>query len=486
MGDKDTGPEASDADASADRRAQDWIRRQIHPTRRKLLLGWAPWIAVAAVAALLGWALVAPAPPKRVTIAAGPVDGAYYAFAKRYAKTFAADGVTLDVRETAGTVENYKLLASGEAGLAIVQGGVATEGLDGKVQAIASLYYEPVWMFVREQRTNELFKFDGRRIAAGLEGSGTLDLTRLWMAANGLTDRVTLVPIGGRAAADALRKGEVDVAAFVLSPDAALVKELLGDAAHVRPLNFDRAEAYARHYRYLSRVDLPRGAIDLARDLPPQDVQLVAAAANLVCRADLHPAIVPLAARAARLAHERGDLLAEPNLFPSTKYIEWPLHPAARTYFESGPPFLQKYLPFWVAALLDRLKYLLLPLITLALPLMRVAPPLYVWRVRSRIYRWYRIVQELDHHIARRAAGGSGGSDDDDEADDKGAGVDDLARDRAVLRVLDRELSVRSPVPLSYMQEFYNLRVHVDLLRRRLEGQQRNQTDPGAPPEQAA
>ena len=161
-------------------------------------------------------------------------------------------------------------------------------------------------------------------------------------------------------------------------------------------------------------------------------MQLVAAAANLVCRSDLHPTLVPLAARAAKLAHEGGDLLAEPNQFPSTKYVEWPLAPAARAYFESGPPFLQKYLPFWVAALVDRLKYLLLPLITLALPMMRAAPPLYVWRVRSRIYRWYRIVQELDHRIADRAAHRAGIGDVAARADETDS--DDVARDMAVLR----------------------------------------------------
>jgi TRAP transporter TAXI family solute receptor len=466
---------ADPGDADSDRRAEVWIRERIHPRRRDLLLAWAPWIVLALVVGLIGWSLMEPAPPKRVTIAAGPADGAYFAFAKRYVQSFAANGVTLDVRETAGTIENYQLLASGQADLAIVQGGVAPEGLDEKINAIASLYYEPVWMFVREERTPQLFKLAGRKIAAGQKGSGTLEITKRLMEVNGVLDQVTLVPIGGKAAADALRNGDVDIAAFVLSPDAQLIKDLLADAQHVRPLNFDRAEAYARRFRYLSRVDLPRGAIDFARDLPPQDVNLVASAASLVCRADLHPAIIPLAIRATKVVHERGDLLAEPNQFPSTKYVEWPLAPSARAYFESGPPFLQKFLPFWMAALVDRLKYLLLPLITLALPLMRVAPPLYVWRVRSRIYRWYRILQELDQHIAHRAARGVEGAahppGDGDAVDD------DIARDRAVLRVLDRELSSRKVAPLPYMQEFYNLRVHVDLLRQRLERQSHAETE---------
>src|SRR5688572_5579643 len=133
-----------------------------------MFMAWLPWLAVAAVVGLLAWVFVKPAPPSRVVIAAGPKDGAYYAFAKRYAETFAASKVTLDVRETAGTVENYELLAAGEADLAIVQGGVAPDGAPAdKVHAIASLYYEPVWAFVRAQPSDELFKFDGRTVAAG-------------------------------------------------------------------------------------------------------------------------------------------------------------------------------------------------------------------------------------------------------------------------------------------------------------------------------
>ena len=235
---------------------------------------------------------------------------------RQYAKTFAASDVTLDVRVTDGTLENYRLLASGEASLAIVQGGVATEGLEGKVEAIASLYYEPVWMFVREAETPDLFKFAGKTIAAGPEGSGTRRAAERMLAANGSLESVKLVPVGGRAAHEALRAGEVDAAVVVLSPDAPLVREMMADDG-VRLLNWERADAYARQFRYLSKVTLPRGAMDLPRDLPRQDVQLVAPAANLVCRADLHPAIIPLAARAAELAHERGDLLSEPGRFPS-------------------------------------------------------------------------------------------------------------------------------------------------------------------------
>jgi TRAP-type uncharacterized transport system substrate-binding protein len=428
-----------------------WIQRQVRRTRPEMFRVWLPWIGAACVVALLAWAFVKPAPPKRVVIAAGPEDGAYYAFAKQYADTFTGNKVTLDVRTTAGTLENYRLLASGEASLAIVQGGVRPDGLDGKVESIASIYLEPVWMFVREAQTPELFKFAGKTVAAGPEGSGTREITKHLMAANGALPVITLSTLGGRAAYDALRGGKIDVAILVISPGAPLLREMLADTS-IRVLNWDCADAYSRHFRYLSKVTLPRGAVDLARDLPRQDVQLVAPAANLVCRADLHPAIIPLAARAAELAHERGDLLSEPKRFPSTAQVEWPLDPAAREYFKSGPPFLQRYLPFWVAAMVDRLKYLLLPLLTLVLPLMRIAPPLYVWRTRSRIYRWYKVVQAIDRH----------------HSEDQPRPKAEVERDLEVLRVLERELSERK-VPLSYMQEFYNLRVHVDLLRRRLE-----------------
>jgi uncharacterized protein len=479
------------------RKLRHWMLRKAGaPSRRELFVAWLPWLAASVALLLVGSLFVKPAPPKHVMIAAGPRDGAYYWFARRYAETFKAEGVDLQVRETAGTVENYRLLASGQADLAMTQAGAAPEGLDVELRSIASLYLEPVWVFYRGDELTTLAQLRSRRLAVGPPGSGTRAISQRLLAANDIETTVdqgatasqagaergavapaassatlastatlpttrraatVLVPLGGSAAAEALRRGDVDAAVFVISPSP-MIQSLLRDDG-LRLLQFHRHEAYARRFPFLSGVTLPEGVIDLGGDLPPRDVDLIAPAANLVARPGLHPTLVPLVCKAVTLAHERGDLLVRPGQFPSTAYVEWPVDPAAREYFRSGPPFLQRYLPFWVAALVDRSKILLLPLITLLLPLLRIGPPLYVWRTRSKIYRWYRILQNAE--LKLRAPGNGNGLA-------APASTADLNAELDLVRGLESELATVK-VPLSYMQEFYNLRLHADFVRRRLE-----------------
>lgn len=445
--------------------------------RGEWLRTWWPWLVVAAVLTAVGWFLVKPAPPDTVVIATGRSDGAYHAFAGRYAEAFHDSGVTLDVRESAGSVENYRLLADGGSGfsVAIVQGGSVPPDLSKELRSIASLYLEPVWVFYRGgEAIGDFGGLRGKRLAVGPEGSGTRAIAQRLLAANGVAtgdaaataaaasattapaaDAVTFHPHAGGEAADALRAGEVDAALFVLPPTNPLVRDLLADEQPhgIRLLSLDRHEAYARVFPFVSDVKLPRGVVDLARNLPPRDVHLVAPAANLVARADLHPAIVALLIRSATLVHERGDLLGAAQRFPNTQYVELPMDSAAREYFRSGPPLLQRYLPFWLAALVDRMKILLLPLITLVIPLARWAPPLYDWRIRSRIYRWYQVLRDVDQRL-RDTPDGFGGRRLDAELE--------------TIATMERELG-EVKVPLSYMEEFYNLRLHTQFVRRRLE-----------------
>lgn len=453
------------------------LRAGLRGERREWLRFWWPWVLLAAAIFAVCWLFVKPAPPHRVVILAGPRDGSYFYFANKYAKTFAANGVELDVRETAGAVENYRLLQEDpSASLAIVQGGAAPADLHVDVNAIASLYLEPVWLFYRGQPGLSVQDLQGKRIAIGPPGSGSRAIAIRILAASGVVpqeldegDATTrrsarlastgpttaaaapmaqLSPLANHAAAQALKDGDVDALIFVMSPNNPMVADLLASEG-VQLMSFQRHEAYARIYPFLSSVRLVRGVVDLRRDLPHEDIDLVAPAANLVCRAGLHPALVPLTAKAATLAHEHGDRVTAPGKFPNIDYVEFPVDPGAREYFKSGPPFLQRYLPFWVAAWVDRTKILLLPLLTLIIPLTRVAPPLYRWRIRRRVYRWYKLL----HDSARRTADGAGDANDE----------------LALLRTLDDELS-RVRVPLSYMQELYQLRSHVGEVRAHLEG----------------
>jgi uncharacterized protein len=413
--------------------------------------------AVAAAVLAVTWQFIEPAPPERVVIATGSASGAYHEVARRYAEHFRSAGIELVVRETAGSLENYALLASEDSGVdvAIVQGGTAPteEERRSELVAVASLYLEPLWVFYRgEQELGRLGQLAGRRIAIGPEGSGVRALALELLDANGVLGAeqgTELLALGGAEAAAALREGSIDVALFVMAPTAPVLAELL-DTPGVRLMSLEQVQAHARRFRYLSPVTLHRGSLDLARDLPRQDVRMVAPAAVLVARESLHPAAILLLAEAAVQVHRGGDLLSEPGSFPKDSLTELPVSEQARYFLTHGPNFLQRFLPFWLAALINRFIILLIPLLVVLVPLLRLTPPLYRWSIRSRIYRWYARLREIDERLRGALAPAQ------------------MRQDLERLEQLEHELG-GVKVPLSYMDEFYSLRLHLAYIRGRLE-----------------
>lgn len=413
-------------------------------------------VVLAAVVAV-AWQFVEPAPPRTVVIATGSASGAYHAVARHYAEHFEAAGLELVVRETAGSIENYALLSNPGAGVdvAIVQGGTAPADKERRKElvAVASLYLEPVWVFYRgEVQLERLGQLEGRRIAVGEEGSGVRALSLELLAAGGVVggqSGTVFVELGGEMAVAALREGSVDAALFVMGPGAPLISELMHTPG-VRLMSFEQAHAYARRFRYLSPVTLHRGSLDLVRDLPEREVQLVAPAAVLVARKGVHAAVVALLAEAAVRTHRGGDLLSESGRFPNDTLTELPVSEQARYYLTHGPDFLRRVLPFWLSALIHRFVVLIIPLFVVLVPLLRLTPPLYRWSIRSRIYRWYARLRVIDERLR--------GTLD----------ADQVRKDLLLLEQLEHEISDLK-VPLSYMDEFYSLRLHVGYIRGRLE-----------------
>lgn len=409
--------------------------------------------AVLAVAGfVIAYQFVEPAPSKHLRIATGGTSGAYYAFAQKYAAKLAAQGITLDVVSTGGSIDNLNRLKDAAAGVdvAFVQGGTGASVAPDGLMALGSVYYEPFWVFTRAPfMPDALRALKGKRIAVGGEGSGTRAVALHLLAENGIgpTD-ADLSPLGGREAEAALKAGALDAMMTVASPTSALVADLLA-APGVVPMNFARAEAYALRNRSLSALRLPRGAVDLGRDVPSADLAVLAPAATLVARTDLHPSFVTLLLQVARDVHGAGGLFEAPGAFPSDRFVEFPLSPEAERFYRSGPPFLQRYLPFWAADLIDRLKVMLIPLLTLLLPLGKVLPPLYRWRIRSRIYRWYKDLLEIEEAAYGRA--------------DPARRIELKAR----LDAIEAEVQHMS-VPLSYADAAYSLRMHIGLVRETL------------------
>lgn len=426
--------------------------------RRELWKAFGPAIGIGLAGFAIAWLCMAPAPPKEVTIAAGSRDGAYYQYCIQYAECLARNDIKLNIVETKGSVENYQLLMhDADVDLAIVQGGTSpTSPAAHNLQSIASLYPEPLWIFCRgEKELSDLRELQGQRVAVGPTGSGTRCMADQILSVNGMDQASRSLKLDDRTgseAADALKRGELDAAFFVTAVDAPYIKELI-HSPDVRLLNLQRQQAYAQLYPWLQPITLAQGVVNLQADLPPEDIAMIAPAASLVASPDLHDAFVPLFLKAAEQIHGSGGMFVRPGDFPSARQVEHPLNRSAAEYFEHGPSLLDRYLPFWVASLISRTRILLVPLLTLMIPLIRLTPPIYRWRIRSRIYRWYEVLRRIDQDLSDPNANRS------------------ILVHRAELERMETELREIN-VPLSYMEEFYNLRQHIELVSRRVSQQQ--------------
>ncbi len=411
---------------------------------------WGPVLILAVIAFGYTFSFLEPPAPRELTIASGEESGAFYSFAHQYADILAQNGYTLTVLETAGSMDNLERLRKGEVDLAILQGGVANSDEHRDLEAIASLFFEPLWVFHRAGVTYEhIADLMGLRIAVGAIGSGTRALTLELLADNGIDETNSeFHALSGDLAGNALIAGEVDAAFFVAAPSASYVRRLLAtEGAVLMPIR--RHRAYRIRHPFLSEVILGEGVIDLDENLPPEDTPLVAAAAALVARKDLHHALVPLLIQATQEVHDREGLFKPAGYFPSDRHLDLKLKKEAALYLEHGPSFLYRILPYRTASVVDRLKILLLPFIPLLLVVFKMAPPLYRWRIRSKIYRWYEDLRELDLLLLS-----SPSKREIDEA-------------LAVVNRLELEVTEVS-VPLSYMDELYNLRVHMELVEKKL------------------
>ena len=404
------------------------------------------------IAFVVAFQWVKPALPRHLVVATGRSDGAYYQFAEQYRARFAREGIDLEIRETSGSVENIALLKDPRSGvdLAFVQGGTGAAGPADSLRSLASLYFEPLWVFTPAARgPTDLRELHGRRLAVGPDGSGTRAVALTLLAAHGIDGKsARLSPLTGLDAVRALRHHEVDVVFLVAAPGSPTVTEMLGTPGVVLH-SVARADAYVKRFPFLTKLVLPAGALNLAADVPPRDTVLLAPAATLVVRADFHPALVDLVLATAETIHGQRGLFEEPRQFPSPDHLEFRLMSEAERYHKSGRPFLARYLPFWAATLVDRVKVLVLPLLVLV-PLARLVPEAFRWRVRSKILSRYQDVVEVDQDLARQPS--------PTECDNLLARLDHIEGDVRALRV-----------PLSYTDAYYDLQVHLELVRRRVQ-----------------
>lgn len=400
---------------------------------------------------------VPPLASNELRIATGSKKGAYYQYALKYQESLKEEGIDLQIQTSAGSVEALQLLIDGEVDIAFVQGGV-TEGLNNDeigLHSIASLFYEPLWVFHRKSLGELIYlkELRGKRLAIGLQGSGTRALMMKLLRDNGIdANNTTFLSLNYAAAEAMLQSGEIDAAFFVTSPKSKTIATLVVHP-DISIMDFSqRDKAYIGYYPFLNSLTIGEGLIDFKENIPSKDIQVLSATASLLVNKEIHPDHVRLLSREALNIHSKPSLLAASREFPSVDYLEVPIHEDAKRYLEKGPSFLEKIFPFSVATTLDRLKILLIPLLTLLFPLVKGAIPLYQWRIRSRNYRWYKELYQADLQV--------------NSSDLK---VIDSAIEQ--MTQLHGELLVEVSVPLSYMSEFYELRVHTNLVLNQLKEQ---------------
>lgn len=422
---------------------------------RDILKVYVPIVAILAAVGFFLWKLTAPPPPHDLAIATGPKDGAYAGFGERYKELLAASGLTLEVIHTSGSIENQRLLKDGKADVSFLQGGtVVADPLTGHpptdIEALASVYYEPLWVFVRSvSPIDRLSQLAGKRIAVGATDSGTQALAVNLLHISGVADakaRTQFFSLGDRDAAHALIDNKIDAAFFVDGIVSPAMQQLV-EAPNIRLMNFAQADAYRHRFPYLSSVIVPKGALDLPRDIPKAPITLVAPAAQLVARSGLNPALVDVLLEAAQKTHRRGGLFGHPDEFPSRNLVELPLNAEAERFFRSGPSLARRYLPFWAASLVERMLILVLPLVTLAIPLIKFAPSIYDWHVSERILRWYKRLQAIEAEVR--------------------TGPDPERRTQLVIELEALQAHVaKIKVPSGYVQKLYDLRCHIDFVRQ--------------------
>ncbi len=448
---------------------------------RDILVSAGPVALLAAGLLVAAYWWLDPQPPSRVTLATGPAGSAYAEFGQRYAQVLARNRISVDLLTTEGSQANLQALRAGTADVAFVRGGSADAAADGEagIASLGSLFYEPLWVFYRVDSlappsppvpevqspaparegavAKEAAQADipplttftqlkGLRVNVDQPGSGVPSIMSRLLAANGLEDEDAVLrsQLPPEAAAEALKGGLIDVMVLVTAPESPVIGKLLR-APGIALMDVAQADAYTRRFPFLQSITLPRGVVDLAANVPAHDVSLLATTTSLLTREETHPALRQLFAQAAQGLHSEAGWFNRARDFPNTRTSELPVSPEGDRAINGTPPFWQRYLPFWASNLLERMWLVIGGLIVLLLPLSRVVPPLYTFRVRRRVFRWYARLRDIETKLEK----------------DKGD-------HRQLLNELDEldRVANQIAVPLAHAEELYALRRNIDAVRQ--------------------
>ena len=393
-----------------------------------------------------------PAPPSTVTMATAFKGSSFEYYGQQYREIFARFNIELELRSTAGAAENLELLQDPKSGvqIALMVGGIS----DGKhapgLLSLGTVYNNPFWLFYSSNEPlDRLSQFKGRRIAAGPVGSGTRSSAEKILGKAGVNSKnATFLPFAGSGAVEALKDGKVDAVWIQGAADAPANSALLQNPS-VRLLSFPTAEAYTILFPELVRLVLPQGVIDIDRNIPPADVPLIGSTAKVLVRSDLHPEIVQLLLQAMVETHGAREIFQRSGEFPNSTDTEYPVAPAAIDFYKNGPSYMQRHLPLWLSVHVQRAIAVLVTAIAIGFPLFKLLPLAYNWITRRRLFYWYAKLQALEASF---------------DADPMEMHSADTRAE--IERIEDAVSHIR--IPLTFSDQVYNLRSHIDIVRRKI------------------
>jgi TRAP-type uncharacterized transport system substrate-binding protein len=174
------------------------------------------WAAIVVAALYVTYRLVDPLPPPHLTIAAGMAGSGYDNFARQYARILARHGVELEIRNSAGAVENLDLLRDPASGVqvALTTFGV-TQPRDADIlYSLGGIFDAAIFIFYRNAEPITVFaQFRGKRLSIGMPGSALRSLMlEVLNTTDGLDASTHLLDLDYTQSIDALIAGEIDVA----------------------------------------------------------------------------------------------------------------------------------------------------------------------------------------------------------------------------------------------------------------------------------
>ncbi|PID43361.1 MAG: hypothetical protein CSA52_02330 [Gammaproteobacteria bacterium] len=394
-------------------------------------------------------------PPQSVTMAAGKPGSAYHEVAVAYQKVLAEDGITLKIIETAGSAENRDLMDNpdGKADIALIQGGITST--NPELNALAAVFPEPLLTFARSDKatSGNPGEWDGYRVATGSTGGGTRAVVQQLAHITGVPALSSDSDFNNQEASEALVRGDLDIAFFV-APLSAPYLQPLYNSTEIKLLPLQHARALANQLPEARWIELYGGAIRYSPAYPPETVPLITMVTKLVARDNLHPALVNRLVRAMIRVHMKPGPLVMDYSFPNTELLDMKADIYSAKLLREGFSPLESFIPYWMAAQINRFAILLLPIVFLLLPLFKVLPALVAWRMRARVYRYYDRLHEIDLQL----------SDQSDKKPDK------EEREKLSKELEEIEAGLRDEsLPLRYREQAYIASGHVGFVRRKLQ-----------------